>query len=62
MATPEIITFYLSDEELCELMYDLYFVALIDLDTGMMNLDHIDLDEDIDRLFLKHLPDNPDYY
>ena len=62
MAAPEIITFYLSDEELCELMYDLYFVALIDLDTGMMNLDHIDLDEDIDRLFLKHLPDNPDYY
>lgn len=56
------ISFYLSDEELCDFIYDLFFVGLIDLDTDHMNIDHNNLDEDIGRLFLKNIPDNPDYY
>lgn len=60
---PELVTFYLSDEELCDFMYDLFFVGLIDLDISSLNLkEPSNLDEDIGKMFLKQLPDNPDYY
>lgn len=50
-----ICTFYLSNEELCNFAYDLFFVGLIDLDLDSIQEtigSNIDIDQDIRNMFL----------
>lgn len=53
-----VCTFYVSDEELCDFAYDLFFVGLIDLDLdAIQNLladRNINIDQDIRNMFLDH--------
>lgn len=53
-----VCTFYISNEELCDFTYDLFFVGLIDLDlNAIQNLladRNIDIDRDIRNMFLNN--------
>lgn len=59
-----ICTFYLSNEELCNFAYDLFFVGLIDLDLDSIQKTiglNIDIDQDIRNMFIDN-GSNPKVY
>ena len=53
-----VCTFYISNEELCDFAYDLFFVGLIDLDVNaiqdLITDRNINIDRDIKNMFLDH--------
>ena len=53
-----VCTFYISNEELCDFAYDLFFVGLIDLDVNaiqdLISDKNINIDRDIKNMFLDH--------